>query len=386
MAYSIRYTPVAYSSAHDNLIFTVSDSDKVSDPATYPNFKFIADVYVSGTLVARLKKVADPTTGIGIFNVWPVVRNYLATTFDPVTGTLVAQEMGDIDFSIAVTMHFGEEWNFTPTYDMIVDSQRLYFNNYNGRLFGTLTNLTPYLNKVASNIPTTSKVQLSNNSYFIPYLATNTTDVPVVITPVGGGLSLSTSFTPSANVMHLLNVAPGCLNAISPGTITAQTTSYTVAIGSQSYLFKMFCEPIYSPAIVHFLNMYGGFDSFIFSKVSRETRNLEKSSFGKLPYTVDFDGQLQYYSENNVYNEQASTYASLFTQKIQLNSDLLTDGQYAWLSQLMQSPMIYLEQNGMFVPIVITDTTYEIKKIVNDELTNLTINIEYGDKLNTQFR
>lgn len=387
MAFAIKYTPSAYSSFQDDLIYTVADSDKVADPDTYPNFKFIADVYIGGNLVVRLKAVPDPVTGIGIFNVGSIVRSYAAMTFNPAVGSMVADTYGDGEWTVSVTMRFGEEWDYTPTYDLIVDSTRTYFNNYNGRLFGTTSSLTGKIDKVISNRPLSGITMLSSGYLLIPYFPTSISPVSVTITPSGGGSGFTTSFTPgAANVLQLLNVAPANLNALHAGAITSGNTSYTVLIGGQTYTFKVICEPQYTPYTLHFLNQYGGFDTKIFNKVSRKTFDIERKDYGRQPYTIDGDGQVSYKSNNGVYNERRSTYSSLFKEKMVLNTDLLTDAEYAWLEDLLLSPIIYLEENGYFFPVVITDNNYEAKKVINDDLTNLTINIEFGNQLNAQFR
>ena len=107
---TIQATPPAYSSVHGDLIYTVAEVVHTADPITYPNYKFIGDVYINSTLVARIKKVPDPVTKIGIFNVGQVVRNYIATTFNPTANSLVAQSLSLGQFNLSVTMKFGEEY------------------------------------------------------------------------------------------------------------------------------------------------------------------------------------------------------------------------------------------------------------------------------------
>lgn len=387
MAYTIQYTPPAYSSIHGDLIYTVAFPERVADPGTYPNFKFIGDVYVDGVLVARLKKIQDPITGIGIFNVGQIVRNYVAMIFDPAPSVLVTQRIGNGEFSVKVVMKFGEEYTGTTTYDALTDSERIFFNNYNGRLIGSTSSLTAFANKVASNRPATGYTMLNNAFNFVPYFPTSTSSVAYSVTPAGGGSVHAGTFTPdNAYEMTVLNLSPVALNAVSAGTINAATTRYTVVIGSETFVFKIICEAIHDPYTIHFLNQYGGFDSHIFSKVSRKTIDLDRKSFGKLPYTVDSSGQVTYKSANNVYNESRSEYSVQYEEKLQLNSDLLTDLEYEWLQDLLLSPMVYVEDSGYFFPAVITQNNYEPKKVVNDELTNLTISIEYGQRLNSQFR
>lgn len=383
---TITATPDTYSSLQYDLIYTVEDAAKTSDSVTYPNYKFIGDVYVGATLVARIKKVPDPTTGIGIFNIGQTVRNYITTVFNPTTA-LESQELGLGVFNLVVTMKFGEEYSFTPTYDIVSDTARTYFNHYNKRLLGQTSALTAFIDSVASNRPAIGKLFYSSEYYFVPYFPTSTGAVSVTVTPTGGGTPLITSLTPAtALAMQVLNIAPATFNAIASGTINAATTSYTVQIGSETFTFKIICEAIYTPYAIHFLNQYNGFETFIFQKVSRLTYDTQRKDFGKLPYTVDSGGLVTYKNSNGVYNESRSVYAETFKEKLELNSDLITDAEYRWLADLILSPMVYVEDSGYFFPVVLTGSTYEFKKVVNDDLTGLTVNIEYGTTLNSQFR
>lgn len=386
MAYSITATPATYSSVHDDLIYTVNYPEHASDPATYPNFKYIGDVYIGATLVARLRKIQDPVTGIGIFNIGQIVRNYLATVFNPTANIIVSQTLGDGFFSVNVTMKFGEEYSFGDHLNSITDSARLFYNNYNGRLLGAATSLAAFTNKVASNRPLISQTLLTSPYNFMPYFPIVGTAVNFIVTPFGGGSVYSTTFTPTTNVLQSLNISPVAINAVAPGTITANTNYYTVQIGSQTFTIQIICEAVYSVSMIHFLNQYGGFESKLFSKVSRRTYEITRKDFGKLPYTVDGSGNVLFKNSNGVYNESRSAYANTYKEKLALNSDLLTDTEYTWLRDLILSPMVYVEDGGYFFPCVITDNNYEPKKNVNDDLSNLTINIEFGNQLNAQFR
>lgn len=150
--------------------------------------------------------------------------------------------------------------------------------------------------------------------------------------------------------------------------------------------FNIRCECVYEVFTIHFLNKYGGFESKSFDKVSRKTVSIERKDFGKLPYSVDLSGVVSYSNTNKVYNESRSVYSSQYKEKLVLNSDLLTDAEYTWLQELVLSPLVYVEDNGYFFPVVITDNNYEQKKYVNDELTNLVLTVEFGEQLNTQYR
>lgn len=387
MAITIQATPATYSSVHDDLIYTVAEVVKTADPVTYPNYKFIADVYVDGVLVARIKKVPNPTTRIGVFNIGQIVRNYLATTFNPQANVLYAQSLGSGQFRVSVLMKFGEEYDLTSYYNLTLDATRIFTNHYNARLVGLSSGITPFTNKVASSRPLTSQAMLDSEYIFLPYFATTTTPFNVLCVAYGGGSGFSITVTPAPdNSMVILNVGPGAINSFHSGAITVDTTHYTITIGSAVYRFDMICEPQYTPYTLHFLNKYGGFESKIFQKVSRKTLDIQRKDFGKLPYTVDVSGVVAYKNANKVYNESRSVYSAQYKEKLTLNSDLLTDEEYTWLSDLLLSPMVYIEDGGYFFPCVITENNYEPKKVINDDLTNLTISIEYGQQLNSQFR
>lgn len=391
---TITATPPAYSSLQGDLIYTVSDAH-ASDPVTYPNYKFVGDVYINGVMFHRIKKVPDPVTGIGIFNIGQLVRNYLTVTFNPTANNIVAQRLGAGEFSLQVTMKFGEEYSYITYTNILSDSARLFYNNYNDRI--DYTSLTGLADKVLSDRPNQTPVKSNSTFNFIPFLPSDTDVVTVRVKTYDYSNSLVTSYnyslTPAAaNELVIINASKNAINAGSSGAINDSIKYYTVEFDTPNiapdsiYRFDMTCEAIYDVYTIHFLNKYGGFESKDFTKVSRKTISIEKKDFGRLPYTVDGSGIVSYKSANNVYNESRSVYSSQYKEKMTLNSDLLTDAEFTWLQQLVLSPMVYLESNGVFIPCVITENNYEPKLTVNDELNNLVINIEFGEQLNAQFR
>ena len=385
---TIQATPAAYSSVQGDLIYTVAEVAHTADPITYPNYKFIGDVYINSVLVARIKKVPDPIIRIGIFNVGQIVRNYIATTFNPAANSLIAQSLSAGQFNLSVTMKFGEEYAYTAYYTLVTDSARVFFNNYNGR--GQLANVSTKANIFASNRPLATS--LINSSFnFVPFFAAAAGPYSLSISTYNYSNVLITtstySFSPGAiNDLTIFNFSTSGINAQFAGLITANVKFYTVNIGVSTYRFDVTCEPINPIFTVHFLNSYGGFESKDFAKVSRKTIVIEKKDFGKLPYTVDSSGVVSYKNSNNVFNESRSVYAAQYKDKLTLNSDNLTDAEYIWLQELVLSPMVYIEESGSFFPCVVVATDYEPKKYINDDLTNLTINVEYGTQLNAQYR
>lgn len=524
MAIVINDHPGDYYSAHGDLLFVVYEATKSNDETNYPNYKYVADVYVDGTLAARIKKWPQPDSKRGIFNIGPVVRSYLANVFSP-TAAFLAQSIGEDEFFAKVTVKFGEEYDDTLYTNLTIDQDRFYFNHYNGRLIGTRTALSAKLGLGLTNRPLNNYVTLASGRSFIPFfpnatstpiaiktynhvnalvttkntsyvptndkatvtiayeiVQNNSVDVDIVVfvndievvdlfipgagtfnaiegdvirvqLNTNGAVAWPVTGTPYAQLlitdgtttiynqyttsqgsadyhtifettftvqnrpytidvigdnttvptsdevddtstdyfvpykMQLFDASPAPINLLYPGLITDYIKYYTVQIGSTSiYRFDLVCEPRYDVYTLHFLNQYGGYESRLFSKVSRKRIEVEKKSFGKLPYTVSDAGVIQYHNSNNVYNEQRSVYFSQFTEPWTLNTDILSDDEYVWLQDLIVSPEVYLEQDGYFIPVNIIANNYEKRKQINDKLTNLTLEIEFGETYNAQVR
>ncbi len=398
MALSLLYNPVDYSSAHGQLIFTLLEDTKPFSSSLYPDYKYVCDIYIGGVLEARLKAFPRPNDKIGFFDIGNVVRNYIYPYFAPAAANARAQQVGENYFYANVICRFGEEYGGVTYTNIIVDTQRSYFNHYNGRLIGENTILANYLDKVLSTRPYATPVYRGAKFCFIPFLPTDDTTINLVIRAYNGSTQVATAtipYTPttlSSNEMQLFNVSPTAINAASPGLISSYIEYYTVQFSTTNitddsiYRFNLTCEAKYEVRTIHFMNRFGGFESKDFSKVSRNSINIEKSDYGAAAYLINSSGVPEYYNTQKVYRETRRNYAGTWKEKMTLNSDLLRDEEYAWLEDLILSPVAYVEIGEYLYPITITDNNYEPKKAINDDLTNLTINIEYGDRFNTQYR
>ena len=411
MAITIQANPSTYYSVNGDVLFVVCDIVKASDPVTYPDYRYVCDIYVASTLVARLKAYPLPDNKMGVFNVGNILRSYMATTFSP-TSAIRAQQLGVNEFNLVATMKFGEEYSTTLTTNITVDSARTYFNHYNGRMLGVLSNLSDLTDKplttrtvytALSVLNTGYPVDVNNKNNYVPYLPSTTGSVTLTITSwTAAGVQINTqnvAYSPAAaNTQQLYNLSPTVINAAYPGLIPLTVASYytvqfvnAVILLDRIIRFNLTCEPKFDIYNIHFLNKWGGFESRGFNKVSRKVIDVDKSEFGKLGYTLDSSGVVSYKDSNNVYKDNRTVFSSHYKEKMTLNTDVLIDIEYTWLAELILSPMVYIEMEDSsgtvyFVPCVITENNYEFRKRVNDKLTNLTLQIEFGDQFNTQYR
>jgi hypothetical protein len=78
------------------------------------------------------------------------------------------------------------------------------------------------------------------------------------------------------------------------------------------------------------------------------------------------------YSFVNSPNDRAySQYHTRIKDKVSIQSDWVTEEQLAWLEQLVTSPDVRLDDGIYLIPINITNTSFEKKKVVNEKLFNL---------------
>lgn len=378
---TLSSTPPSYSSVNDPLVYVAYDAHAV-DPVTYANYKYVYEVWVNGTKQFTGKVFPNPTTGYGIMDIGQVVREYVDATLAPGSGIL-AQELGEGAFSVSIVLKIREEYNGTLGAVVLTDSTRVYFNHYNAR-YSDFTLLGSYTAKPLSTRPTTINLLFTNNYFFLPYFSATTTPFNVVIT--GGTATRTKTITPTAaNTLQLLNISPGAINTDYAGNFTASTEQYTVAVGGVTYTVNVVCAGLYTPYMVHFFNKFGGFETMLFNKVRRKQYEVERKTFQQLLYRVNSSGVVSV-KTGSIMHDQQTTYAAKFSEKLRLNTDLLSDAEHEWLAQLVTSPIVYVEDGGVLYPVTVGANTYAFKEHIVDGTQNLAIDFDFGTFYKTQFR
>jgi hypothetical protein len=355
---TVESFPPQYSSVNDDLIWVVYDAHAAS-PGTYPNYKYVADLYINATLVFRSKTFQRPDNNRGVFNFGTIIREYVQAALQT--------EQGQGKFAIDVQVKFGEEYGGTTYTNIVTDSSRTYFNHYNGR-YNDFTLLGAYANKPATTRPTTIKLFSANDVYYLPYFSTSTSSFNIVINGV------TTGITPTvANTMQSIDIASGI------------TSNHTIVLGGVTYNVEVICEPMYTNYPIHFLNKFGGWETMNFFKVSKKSYEVERKSWKQPAYRVDGSGVVSVKS-GSIMHPQQSVFHSKFSEKLKVSTDILTDAEWQWLAQLVFSPMVYLQDGSTFYPVTIEESNYEERQYINDRLTSLQLTLSFGTSYKTQFQ
>jgi hypothetical protein len=353
--------PIIYSSVNEPLVYVVYDANSI-DP-TKTDYKYIGECWVGGVKVFTARNYPNPENNRGVFDFATVVREYITPS--------LKEELGVNEFWVEVQIKIKEEYNGSVGAVVATSTATPYFNHYNGRI-NDFTKLFDYADLPITNRPTeTIYIKSGTTVFYLPVWAKSGSGFDVVIDGV------LTSYSPTANSIMNINIA------------NSLTSDYVVAFSggiNATFNVKVLCEGLYTNYNIHFLNKWGGFETMLFNKVSKRSYEIEKKSYQQLPYRVSSAGVVSL-SSNNIMNEQKTTYASKFKEKLRVSTDFLNDEEYVWLAQLLCSPMVYLEDtDGTLYPVSISNSNYEFKEHLVDRLTNLTIDLDFNTSYKTQFR
>ncbi len=389
---TILTAPGNESSVNNEMIFVTQDA-KALDPVTYPNYKYVIDVYVDGDLKARLRATPDPVYSLGKFDVSVILRDYV-----PAYGLKAnyANTTETYDINVAYTCKIGEEYGDTLYTNLVTDSERTCYKTYAPRPFLTSDAVSEKAGYIFSNIPNGANVYTTdhkdNKWLILPYygnasgvtISYNFDDGAGNIIGAGGSFSYTT-----AGVLLQMNFG---FQKLSAGLTPTQKESikrlvFDVDDGltSITYTIVYACTK-YTPVVLAWLNPYGAYESQSFGLVSKKQNQVSRKEFAQLPYQVNASGVVGYDSNGVMYGSKKG-YASNVKVSLSLTSHLLTDDEYTWLADLFNSPDVYFFSTTLdrWVPCNIADSNYEYRTYKNSRLKPLQFTINFTDEYNSQY-
>ena len=392
---TIDYKPSDYTSVNETIIVTAIDAHWTADP----NYKYVAALfYHNGTTWVQITSQQtrpDPTTGYGIFNFSkqcqgvfnPKVKldTYITNLFDFGINEIYGR------FKVEVR----EE--YLGTISAVLDTEEFYLVNtfnksYNVAAFDSFAALYAGVKYGYLSNRQGSEFKISKRAkyFFCPILNFTATN-PRTFDFVYNG----TTFTPSlANMKaHHINIAVD--NLIAEGC----TIDYNVAkdlviqIGGgganvTTLSYNIVCDERSDHYTLHFLNAWGVFESFLFSKPARKNIKKEVKSYEKKSYQVSGSGQFSMYEPTSSLVRIATkvNYNTQYKETVTLKSDFISDTDYKWLKELVNSSMVYCSINDstILLPVSILNTTYEEKTYETSKLTQLSLDIEFNQDFYSQ--
>ena len=391
MAITINSTPENYPSAHDDLYFVVT-----SDNTNQNSFKYVFDIFINNTQVTRVKLYPDPSNTKGIFNAAGVVRNYIYGYFKP-NATKTAFSYTGNDIYTTYEIRFGEEYDGTTYTNLSSGSYKAF--NFVNPLFRDFS--TSYFQPLINTWLTGRDKNLAEcgltEKFYAGWLNTagTTTALTLLVqkyTQSGANDGDYAQGNPvTCNTFVLFDLSPEAINTyLGYSFITSSTYQYGVKVlyggnGSAFMKIKVACNPRWTPITLHFLNQLGGYDSFAFRLVNRQSSQASRKQYEQLEWQYNSGSMSRYDGYKRI---NGGSHAFVVDQSIsyKLTSDYISATDYLWLKDLIASPEVYYEKDGYYYPVNIKSTTWEEKNRIADKMFNFELDIEFSQKVNSQYR
>ena len=401
-----------------------------SDNYAQPNFMFVCDVYRGATLITKMKAFPNPLTTQGYFNIREALRSFIGMNTNIADG----EGMECPDMWTSYTVEFSEQYSgaSATTYDFTgtvycgaIETLNFPSYQYENYVCSTSAPLNPI--KLLTNRPQSAKaVALPSFAYlqsgylYIPCVrssAPNVDWVHITYYDVNGTV-IRDYFYKTRNWAYHDGGDPNENSVIAvpfmPLDIFEIDGSYTsdgedgevdfnlVVDGEGGYYsirlsiddtganylsdeyFVFIDRPCtrYEFTEIHFQNQLGGVDSYVFTKPKREVQNITRVEASRPLLRETLNAYTYNVSDYSKYN------ASVDYQKtFNVLSDWLTDSEFEWLSEMVRSPRVWVRSTYVepgtgtvfptLIPIIITDTSYNVWKRDFDLLKTLSVNFKY---------
>jgi len=428
MALTILTEPQIVTPALNPEVYIVSSTIA----ATANQFRYICDVRDStNSVVTRLKADRDTKmitsipSGVGYFDVSTIVRTLIVPTKQGINLTGFRNTLSPNAVSSSYSVVLGEQYIDNLTNPPTIITTGLVTGSTRYAVFGQLsqmeytdfsmwTNRFPALGGVSpSNLPLCT--------WLTKYVYSDTYDyLSVGQDPSSGDafpyarITYYDQYNTQLRQYYVTAGAATTFNAVvktfgsGPLNIKALTSgqcsdgqsgvtnfpdyeggNYTIEFGyvtswtkPAKYVIRS-CTP-YKKIGIWFENKYGVFESFYFAYKNRQSINVARNTYlrnvRKLRATTAGNA--------NVFEETSTTIYSGNQKTLwNLNSAILTEDEYTWLQEMIDSPMCWLDLSQIYPTIslissqidcVINNTDYNLIKRANDKQRSLNIQVQEG--------
>lgn len=411
MSISILSQPETHTPAYNDQYFVLSSTN-----SGQTNFKYICTVTVDGQSAISFPIDKHPTDSKGLFNPQQLAQAGVNTTLDTVIDALKPAS----NSIKSVYCQFAEQYGSTPVTQPVTASGIYYVWDaaYDAVDFPAFTFAAAgYANTLNKGVyvggdtgSSISNKVLRGQHYWMYWhrafgavvfdriqFVCYDSALSVIQTSTILNSYSAVGSTYERNLMYadVSAVGTALVLATTPGSCT-RTNGALPMIPATTYLYSVtwidsgsvqasdpyvvvidsFCSR-YTQYALHWKNQYGAMDTAVFNLLSRKNTSKSEAMYQKNPYTLNSSNNYTYKNSDAI--EQS--FSTELTNRITLNTDIVTDDYYAYLKDLVSSPYILLEDSsGNLFSMKSIDSNYEKRLRVNDGPFNFKIELEYQFK------
>ena len=425
MSVTITQSPTTPNAAYTRLVYVASGSVTTSEP----QYQYVMDVYQSGSseLINRITQVPNPA-GVAVFDPSPILQGQLQNDNNwKVIGSIqpvASVQTFDIKFgeqygtslSSSVTVYTGSISNYLEVFPGIVNpnngvSYNFITSSWVGPGNAYLTNCPSA--QTVDSVPGSGEAYLMNSDdyftvtsfqdsiggsgnimlrgYYVSNGIGNFVTGSIINAADGLGEFTTWGFGPK----NLSDLNSGWADYFNSGSINLLLTLFDPG-GIAIYINNLWdgvkvtsgeprlvtlrsavpfkqCSTEYTRFA--FINRYGFWDYYnVYNPVKTNT-DLQRESFSNS--FVNYSTNPSPYNANRRGDTQ--TYLAS-TDRYSIDTDYIDKTIANWLEELMESPSVYLQEGGNFVPIIITNTEYRTNNsTARNKLFQYTIEWEYAN-------
>lgn len=379
MSLTVYQQPQAYTPAYNAQTFTAK-----SNQIAISDFKYIVTVQINGGTIFTFNILQRPD-GYLVYDPIELVKNYISRNyFDPITIVTCEYANGK---SCAVEVKIKEFYTnaiqSTTTINYIawdaclsdIDFRNYNYLNYisNGVTVKLLSN-----NVLEFNNPE-NKVDIKNDIWL--HFFRNSCDKVVLrvfneLSVLQGTINLT---IPTTNqYIYYVNVGYTTLKSNGYNCKDGWSVEIDIVNGVTTYLATFYkIEDICSKNkkyTLQYLKRNGNINRFNFFLVSEETANKKNNTVRLNPSKI-----VNNVYQSKQYDREKYVVSTEITKSIKLNTNWITESQSEALSELWDSPLVWLvNESNEYIPVTITDTQYKYDKHINSALFNYSVTCEYG--------
>lgn len=370
MAITILQQPTYPNATYTSLVYAVE-----SDDINKPQYQYVMDVVSGSNILTRVKQYPNPA-GNAIFDPARIMNDYLEYTNDIFASTTTT----DFGTSIGTfAINFGESYGSSPSSSVVVydgngsvgnpavtgTSSVVWpatVNPNNGvgwnwdDVYGDNIYLTNYPNSTTTNTENNYKKVAPSDYGLIAFKGSSATTAGVVLYQANNQIVLSTTLsgTTSVNGTYIPSHPKNLLDAGISQNDLDLTAYYEISVAGNSFYYTIDREGCNYPRVNFlFINSFGVWDSHGISLPKAHNTSLDKKQITK--------PMIDYSSATAPYNglRRGHEYYNIQTDdRYSVSTELLTQEQAEWMSELLESPSAYIQEGNLFIPILITNSAY----------------------------
>ena len=195
-----------------------------------------------------------------------------------------------------------------------------------------------------------------------------------------------------ANLQNWSSIFPILVAANSISYYIIKLLDSSTATISETVTINVNCPTLkgYEPIRLTWLNQWGVWDYYTFNMKSTKTISTKGSTYEQIEGTWN-----ESVYKLNGFKGGKKAFRVNATEKIQMNTDFVSESESEWFEELINSPEVYILKgfattsttsllNQYATPVRLTTSSYTKKTVVNDKLMQYTFEVEKSKTLRTQ--